>query len=260
MRYFKFLGVSLMVVLVLGCLVRQVNAQQKRETQKPSRAEAIARIAASFPNSHKSPEQAYDEGQIRETARAFAKRFRSRALDALTGPLEEDSERVISVRVPPPPVREASVRQDSLLAASKVGSIAEGDTTEQTPSVQFETKRIKRKSAFQTGHPIITTAGMDDSDREKRNLRESYLDIFKDLPTDVRLVIQPGAIHYHGQTATVDATWKYDVVGYPTRRSRPYEAYVPKNIKLQMRRVGDDWLVSNFRGLVNQLKTDVVSR
>ncbi len=42
--------------------------------------------------------------------------------------------------------------------------------------------------------------------------------------------------------------------------SRPYQNQPPGTLTLQMLRVGDSWLVSDFRGLVNKLKADVISR
>lgn len=257
MTGFRFFNFGLLMLFLWVCLAIQTQAQQLLDVQKTSRAEAIARIADLYPNSDKSAEQIYDEGQIEQTARTFSKRFRNRALDALTGPLEEDFEKVVSVRVPPPPVTEVTGRQDSVLAATKVGGIATSDTTGQMPPLQMETKRVKRRSVFQTGHAVMTTVAKDNSDRDKRSLRQAYLSIFDGLPSDVRVVIEPGAVRYHGQTATVDATWEYDIVGHPTRLSRSYQDHAPQPIKLQMRRVGDDWLVSNFQGLVNKLNAEV---
>ena len=84
--------------------------------------------------------------------------------------------------------------------------------------------------------------------------------MFENLPQDVLIVIDLKSIQYGGQTATVTAQWKYDIIGQPTRLSRPYQDRPPGVLTLQMLRVGDDWRVTDFRGLVNGLKTDVTSR
>ena len=113
---------------------------------------------------------------------------------------------------------------------------------------------------FSEGHAVTTTAEQDYTEAERREIRKTFLSMFGGLPPDVRIVIELGSIQYHGQTATVTAQWKYDIVGHATRLSSPYKNRSPGSLTLRMLRVGDDWLVTDFRGLVNGLKTDVTSR
>ena len=133
--------------------------------------------------------------------------------------------------------------------------MSESDTT------RTITQRIDRRSIFfSEGHAVTTTAEQDYTEAERREIRKTFLSMFDGLPPDVRIVIELVSIQYHGQTATVTAQWKYDIVGQATRLSRPYKNRSPGSLTLQMLRVGDSWLVSDFRGLVNGLKTDVTSR
>ena len=246
------------LVLLLVMITGFGLLSDEASAQAVSREEAIARVARLYPNSEKPPEQIYDEGQIENVARAFAKRFRNRSLDALTGPLEEDFVRVVSVPATPPPVR-TSTRSDSLQSVSTAGP-ASADTTDQVFPGPEQIRRVQRRSVFNTGHRVITTAEGDYSAVERRALRKDFLSLYEGLPSDVRLVVIPGAIHYRGQTATVEAKWEYDIVGHPTRLSRPYADLLGGDVTLQMRRVGDQWLVTDFRGFVEELKTRVASR
>ena len=83
-RIRRFLTLWTMLILGWIVLARTADAQQI------SREEAIASIAAQFPNSDKPAEQIYDEGQIWYIAKIFIKQFRNFELGALTGPIEED--------------------------------------------------------------------------------------------------------------------------------------------------------------------------
>ena len=243
------------------------------DAQQSFRAEAIARIAELFPNSDKSAEQIYDEGLIWHTAKIFAKQFRNFELGALTGPIEEDHSRIVTTRVP----RLAdSVRgpvgstTDSTATPPGPGSVPGGITSDDTPSVgttesdsipHIITHRIDRRSIFfSEGHRVTTTAERDYTESERREIRKTFLSMFDGLPPDVRIVLELRSIQYHSQSATVTAQWKYDIIGQATRLSRPYKNRSPGSLTLRMLRVGDDWLVTDFRGLVNGLKTDVTSR
>ena len=107
--------------------------------------------------------------------------------------------------------------------------------------------RIDRRSIFYSeGHTVTTTAEQDYNESERREIRKTFLSMFEGLPRDVRIVIELGSIQYHGQTATVTAQWKYDIVGHATRLSRPYKNRSPGSLILQMLRVGDSWLVTDF--------------
>ena len=242
---------------ILGFIVLSHTA----EAQQSSRAKAIAQIAEQFPNSDKSPQQIYDEGLIWHTAKIFVKQFRNFELGALTGPIDEDSYRTV-----PGPVGSTT---DSTATPPGLGNIPGGITSEDTSSVVVNesdttrtiTQRIDRRSIFfSEGHAVTTTAEQDYTEAERREIRKTFLSMFDGLPPDVRIVIELGSIQYHGQTATVTAQWKYDIVGHATRLSRPYKNRSPGSLTLQMLRVGDSWLVTDFRGLVNGLKTDVTSR
>ncbi|MXZ07905.1 MAG: hypothetical protein F4Y79_00530 [Gemmatimonadetes bacterium] len=242
---------------ILGFIVLSHAA----DAQQSSRAKAIAQIAAQFPNSEKSPQQIYDEGLIWHTAKIFAKQFRNFELGALTGPIDEDSYRTV-----PGPVGSTT---DSTATPPGPGNIPGGITSEDTSSVVVNesdttrtiTQRIDRRSIFfSEGHTVTTTAKQDYTEVERREIRKTFLSMFDGLPRDVRIVIELESIQYHGQSATVTAQWKYDIVGHATRLSRPYKNRSPGSLTLRMLRVGDDWLVSDFRGLVNGLKTDVTSR
>ena len=242
---------------ILGFIVLSHTA----DAQQSSRAKAIAQIAEQFSNSEKSPQQIYDEGLIWHTAKIFVKQFRNFELGALTGPIEEDSYRTM-----PGPVGSVT---DSTATPIGPGNIPGGITSEDTSSVVVNesdttrtiTQRIDRRSIFfSEGHAVTTTAEQDYTEAERREIRKTFLSMFVDLPPDVRIVIELGSIQYHGQSATVTAQWKYDIVGHATRLSSPYKNRSPGSLTLQMLRVGDSWLVSDFRGLVNGLKTDVTSR
>lgn len=242
---------------ILGFIVLSHTA----EAQQSSRAESIARIAEQFPNSDKSPEQIYDEGLIWHTAKIFVKQFRNFELGALTGPIDEDSYRTV-----PGPVGSVT---DSAATPPGPGNIPGGITSEDTSSVVVNesdttrtiTQRIDRRSIFfSEGHAVTTTAEQDYTEAERREIRKTFLSMFDGLPPDVRIVIELRSIQYHGQTATVTAQWKYDIVGHATRLSSPYKNRSPGSLTLQMLRVGDSWLVTDFRGLVTGLKTDVTSR
>jgi hypothetical protein len=242
---------------ILGFIVLSHAA----DAQQSSRAKAIAQIAEQFPNSEKSPQQIYDEGLIWHTAKIFVKQFRNFELGALTGPIEEDSYRTV-----PGPVGSTT---DSTATPPGPGNIPGGITSEDTSSVVVNesdttrtiTQRIDRRSIFYSeGHAVTTTAEQDYTEAERREIRKTFLSMFDGLPPDVRIVIELVSIQYHGQTATVTAQWKYDIVGQATRLSSPYKNRSPGSLTLQMLRVGDDWLVTDFRGLVTGLKTDVTSR
>ena len=243
---------------ILGLIVLSHTA----EAQQSFRAKAIAQIAEQFPNSDKSPQQIYDEGLIWHTAKIFVKQFRNFELGALTGPIDEDSYRTV-----PGPVGSTT---DSTATPIGPGNIPGGITSDDTPSVgttesdtttHILNQRIDRRSIFfSEGHAVTTTAEQDYTEAERREIRKTFLSMFDGLPPDVRIVIELVSIQYHGQTATVTAQWKYDIVGQATRLSSPYKNRSPNSLTLQMLRVGDDWLVTDFRGLVNGLKTDVTSR
>ncbi len=243
---------------ILGLIVLSNAA----DAQQSFRAKAIAQIAAQFPNSEKSPQQIYDEGLIWHTAKIFAKQFRNFELGALTGPIDEDSYRTV-----PGPVGSTT---DSTATPPGPGNIPGGITTDDTPSVgatetdsttHILTQRIDRRSIFfSERHAVTTTAEQDYTEAERREIRKTFLSMFDGLPRDVRIVIELVSIQYHGQSATVTAQWKYDIVGHATRLSSPYKNRSPGSLTLQMLRVGDSWLVTDFRGLVNGLKTDVTSR
>ena len=243
---------------ILGLIVLSHTA----EAQQSFRAKAIAQIAEQFPNSDKSPQQIYDEGLIWHTAKIFVKQFRNFELGALTGPIDEDSYRTV-----PGPVGSTT---DSTATPPGPGNIPGGITSDDTPSVgttesdtttHILNQRIDRRSIFfSEGHAVTTTAEQDYTEAERREIRKTFLSMFDGLPPDVRIVIELVSIQYHGQTATVTAQWKYDIVGQATRLSSPYKNRSPNSLTLQMLRVGDDWLVTDFRGLVNGLKTDVTSR
>ena len=242
---------------ILGFIVLSNAA----EAQQSFRAKAIARIAEQFPNSDKSAEQIYDEGLIWHTAKIFVKQFRNFELGALTGPIDEDRYRTV-----PGPVGSAT---DSTATPIGPGNIPGGITSEDTSSVVVNesdsirtiTQRIDRRSIFfSEGHAVTTTGEQDYTEAERREIRKTFLSMFDGLPRDVRIVIELVSIQYHGQTATVTAQWKYDIVGHATRLSRPYKNRSPGSLTLQMLRVGDGWLVTDFRGLVNGLKTEVTSR
>ena len=233
--------------------------------QKPSRAEAIARIAQMYPNSAKSPEQIYDEGQIEMAALAFAKSFGNWELSALTGSLEEDSVRVIKVKKQPSVVRTPdpikttvdSTNRSGTASTGQIDSLlnarsANGDTTDHSEQMT-ETRRINRRSVFYSRHKVVTTVHQDHSEQDRRTMREDFLKIFKNLPSDVRILLKPIKTTYHGQTATVDAEWQYDILGLPTPASRPYVGQSPGTVQLRLRRVGDEWLVSNFQALLASL-------
>ena len=241
---------------ILGFIVLSHAA----DAQQSSRAEAIARIAEQFPNSDKSADQIYDEGLIWHTAKIFVKQFRNFELGALTGPIDEDSYRTV-----PGPV--GSVTDSSAtpgpgaIPAGTVSDTLSSAVVNESDSSKTITQRIDRRSIFfSEGHAVTTTAERDYTESERREIRKTFLSMFDGLPRDVRIVIELVSIQYHGQTATVTAQWKYDIVGHATRLSRPYKDQPPKSVTLQMLRVGDSWLVSDFRGLVNGLKTDVTSR
>ena len=242
---------------ILGFIVLSNAA----DAQQSSRAKAIAQIAEQFPNSEKSPQQIYDEGLIWHTAKIFVKQFRNFELGALTGPIDEDSYRTV-----PGPVGSTT---DSTTTPPGPGNIPGGITSEDTSSVVINesdsirtiTQRIDRRSIFfSEGHAVTTTGEQDYTEAERREIRKTFLSMFDGLPPDVRIVIELVSIQYHGQSATVTAQWKYDIVGQATRLSRPYKNRSPGSLTLRMLRVGDDWLVTDFRGLVNGLKTDVTSR
>ena len=242
---------------ILGFIVLSNAA----DAQQSSRAKAIAQIAEQFPNSEKSPQQIYDEGLIWHTAKIFVKQFRNFELGALTGPIDEDSYRTV-----PGPVGSTT---DSTTTPPGPGNIPGGITSEDTSSVVVNesdttrtiTQRIDRRSIFfSEGHAVTTTAEQDYTEAERREIRKTFLSMFDGLPRDVRIVIELVSIQYHGQTATVTAQWKYDIVGHATRLSRPYKSRSPGSLTLRMLRVGDSWLVSDFRGLVTGLKTKVTSR
>lgn len=203
----------------------------------------------------------YDEGLIWHTAKIFVKQFRNFELGALTGPIDEDSYRTV-----PGPVGSTT---DSTATPIGPGNIPGGTVSDtlssavvnESDSSKTITKRIDRRSIFfSEGHAVTTTAEQDYNESERREIRKTFLSMFEGLPRDVRIVIELGSIQYHGQTATVTAQWKYDIVGHATRLSRPYKNRSPGSLILQMLRVGDSWLVTDFRGLVNGLKTDVTSR
>ena len=61
--------------ILIGALIcgQAVFCTGRANAQRLSRAEAIAQIAARFPNSDKPAEQIYDEGQIWYIAKTFAK-------------------------------------------------------------------------------------------------------------------------------------------------------------------------------------------
>ncbi|MCY3679787.1 MAG: hypothetical protein OXH16_00215 [Gemmatimonadetes bacterium] len=242
---------------ILGFIV----LSQAADAQQSFRAKAIAQVAEQFPNSEKSPQQIYDEGLIWHTAKIFVKQFRNFELGALTGPIEEDRYRTV-----PGPVGSTT---DSTATPPGPGNIPGGITSEDTSSVVVSesdttrtiTQRIDRRSIFfSERHAVTTTAEQDYTEAERREIRKTFLSMFDGLPRDVRIVIELVSIQYHGQTATVTAQWKYDIVGHATRLSSPYKDQSPGSLTLQMLRVGDSWLVSDFRGLVNGLKTDVTSR
>jgi len=242
---------------ILGFIV----LSQAADAQQSFRAKAIAQVAEQFPNSEKSPQQIYDEGLIWHTAKIFVKQFRNFELGALTGPIEEDRYRTV-----PGPVGSTT---DSTTTPIGPGNIPGGITSEDTSSVVVSesdttrtiTQRIDRRSIFfSERHTVTTTAEQDYTEAERREIRKTFLSMFDGLPRDVRIVIELVSIQYHGQTATVTAQWKYDIVGHATRLSSPYKNRSPGSLTLQMLRVGDSWLVSDFRGLVNGLKTDVTSR
>lgn len=244
---------------IIGCIVLSYTA----EAQQSSRAKAIAQIAEQFSNSNKSPQQIYDEGLIWHTANIFVKQFRNFELGALTGPVAEDRYRTVT-QVPGP----VGSVNDSSATPPNPHEMPDSLTTENTPSgvvtesdATEHTQRIDRRSIFfSDGHAVATTGESDYTEPERREIRKTFLSMFDGLPRDVRIVIELGSIQYQGQTATVTAQWKYDIVGHATRLSRPYKDQPPKSVTLQMLRVGDNWLVSDFRGLVNKLKTDVISR
>ena len=243
---------------IIGFIVLSHTA----EAQQSSRAEAIARIAEQFPNSDKSPQQIYDEGLIWHTANIFVKQFRNFELGALTGPVAEDRYRIVQV---PGPVGSVN---DSSATPPNPHEMPDSLTTENTPSgvvtesdATGHTQRIDRRSIFfSEGHAVATTGERDYTESERREIRKTFLSMFDGLPRDVRIVIELGSIQYQGQTAKVTGQWKYDIVGHATRLSRPYKDQPPKSLTLRMLRVGDSWLVSDFRGLVNKLKADVISR
>ena len=242
---------------ILGFIVLSHAA----DAQQSSRAEAIARIAELFPNSDKSAEQIYDEGLIWHTAKIFVKQFRNFELGALTGPIDEDSYRTV-----PGPVGSTTDSTATPLGPGNIpGGITSGDTSSvvvnESDTTRTITQRIDRRSIFfSEGHTVTTTAEQDYTEAERREIRKTFLSMFDGLPRDVRIVIELVSIQYHGQTATVTAQWKYDIVGHATRLSSSYKNRSPGSLTLQMLRVGDSWLVSDFRGLVNGLKTDVTSR
>lgn len=262
MRHYVFFRIGMMVLLGFNFLVIQAYGQQN------SRDEAIERIAKRYPNSSKSPEQIYDEGQIDRVARAFSKRFGNWDLSALTGPLEEDSIRVVSVKKRPPVIQTpdiASTKEDS---TNRSGTLAFGqtdqlsidrDSTAQTDAL-VETRIVKRRSVFYSKHEIVTTVAQDYNNQDKRVLRRNFLKLFRNLPSDVRIILKPIEMTYHGQTATVDAEWKYDILGLPTPASQPYVDMPTGKVKLQLRRVEDEWLISNFQGLLANLNNQLVSR
>ena len=264
----RFLKRWTMPVVGLIVLSHAADAQQS------FRAKAIAQIAEQFPNSDKSPEQIYDEGLIWHTAKIFVKQFRNFELGALTGPIDEDSYCTVTTRVPglvdsvaTGPVGSVT---DSSATPMDPGAVPGGILSDDTPSIGVNesdttthiiTHRIDRRSIFfSEGHAVTTTAERDYTETERREIRKTFLSMFDGLPGDVRIVIEPDSIQYHGQTAAVTAQWKYDIVGHATRLSRPYKNRSPGSLTLQMLRVGNDWLVTDFRGLVNGLKTDVTSR
>ncbi len=248
-------------IAILGWMVLATAA----DAQQISRTKAIAQIAAQFPNSEKSPEQIYDEAQIWQVAKTFAKQFRNLDLGALTGPIEEDRYRTVTREVPGPV---GSVNDSSSNTPPRQGPPIPGETVSDTTnsevvneseqSTQTVTERIERHSIFfSEGHTITTTAEQDYTEADRRAIRKTFLSMFEGLPRDVRIVIELESVAYHGYTATVTAKWKYDIVGHVTRLSRPYQDRSPGFVSLQMLRVGDAWRVTDFRGLVNGLKADV---
>ena len=164
-----FLVTGLMLFVCVSVMTQQVDAQ------KVSRAEAIARIAELYPNSDKSAEQIYDEGQITQASRAFARRFGNWQLSALTGALEEDSIQVVPVRV---------------VARTPDPTYTTGDSTQQGNST-VETRQVKRHSVFYSKHKIITTVKQDFSQQDRRKLRKDFLKIYENLPRDVRILLKP---------------------------------------------------------------------
>ncbi len=131
----------------------------------------------------------------------------------------------------------------------------------ESDSTTHITARIDRRSIFYSaGHTVTTTAERDYTEAERLAIRQTFLSMLEGLPSDVRLVIELASLQYGGETATVTARWKYDIVGHATRLSRPYQDEAPGSVILNMQRVGAAWLVTDFRGLVNRLKADVTSR
>lgn len=254
----------LLCALVCG---QVVFCTGKVNAQPPSRAEAIAQIAARFPNSDKPAEQIYDEARIWHIAKTFVKQFRNFELGALTGPIAEDRYRTVTKEAPAPvgAVNDGTTDSTSVQGPSGPGGSV-SDTTgsvvvNESDSSRTITERVDRRSIFfSEGHTVTTTAERDYTEAERREIRKTFLSMFDNLPQDVRIVIDLKSIQYGGQTATVTAQWKYDIIGQPTRLSRPYQSRSPGSLTLQMLRVGNDWRVTDFRGLVNGLKTDVTSR
>lgn len=228
---------------------------------------ADAQVATRSPSSDKSAEQIYDEARIWHIAKTFAKQFRNFELGTLTGPIEEDRYRTVTKEAPAPvgSVNDGTTDSTSVQGPSGPGGTV-SDTTHsvvanESDSSKTITERIGRRSIFSSeGHAVTTTAERDYTEAERREIRKTFLSMFENLPQDVRLVIEPKSMQYHGQTATVTAQWKYDIIGQPTQLSRPYQDQPPGTITLQMLKVGEDWRVTDFRGLVNGLKTDVTSR
>ena len=141
--------------ILIGALIcgQAVFCTGRANAQRLSRAEAIAQIAARFPNSDKPAEQIYDEGQIWYIAKTFVKQFRNFELGALTGPIAEDRYRTVTKEVPAPV---GSVNDGTTGTLGRAPSGPGGSVSDTTGSVVVNesdssktiTERIDRRSIF----------------------------------------------------------------------------------------------------------------
>lgn len=262
----------ILLVLSLG-ICHQAQAQQQVEIQKPSRAEAIARIAELYPNSSKSAEQIYDEGQAWEVVQAFCKGVTFRNFDALMGPIYEDSAEVAASRRLNPAIEvkkyigpsiPTGAHPDTWVAPDEP---AYHDTTYARARASDAMKQQLQQVVVQedvrgsneaVSHlKVLSSATKEYTVAERRDMKRSYFGAVGDLPTDVRIGLYPQKVTVMGQHATVEAELGYEVLGKPTIRSAPFVGQPKKPIRLQMQRDGDDWQVVNLRGVLQQVVREV---
>lgn len=271
MKYFR---IGVMVFVFLGGAV-SVSAQKRVDVQKPSRTEAIARIAELYPHSDKSPEQIYDEGQAWNVVRMFSHRFTYRDFDALMGPVYKDTSEVVASRRLDPPIEPKKLIGPSAPTGENPQTWiapdepAYHDTTYAQARAEVKGKQDVNKAPIQavvqserTDRPersLLSSAAKDYTIEERRDMKRAYFDAMRNLPTDVRIALYPKKVTVHGQSATVEAEFGYEVLGKPTMRSASFVKQSKKPIQLQMHRDGADWVVSNLNRILQQVVRDIAN-